>query len=289
MKLDIHDLFDGYEDEALFVPKPEGISSQRIKELTMKKIRKTERKRFSPKLIIIAACVTALAVTAIAAVSSGIRARNVSQSDYNSVTYRMGNSHITYADLGKIITLDIDESKTYYNVYFKAAYLPAQSDSDSRGYLYGYLDQYGINDMESIIESSGLSEQELKEECMTHTAYSDNNGHFYMIDIVNGKKAQRTDFLFNGEAELVSQTKINGLEASYFTVDYTETRTSGFGVRQHLLLFSPEDGYFINIASQGYDFDELTKIAENLEVYVTNIEATRLGANEAYLLDGAMG
>ena len=288
MRIDIHDFFEGYEDNSLLALSSESVNSQRIKELTMKKTN-IKKKHISPKLIVAAACAAILTITAIAAVTSGIRSRDVNQTDYNSVTYNWGTQSITYPDLGKIINLDIDESKTYYHVYFKASYLPAQSDTDSKGYLYGYLDQYGVYDMESIIESSGLSEQQLKEECMNHTAYSDNNGHFYMIDIVNGKRAQRTDFLFNGKADLVKQSEINGLEASYFTVDYTETGISGFGVRQHLLLFSREDGYFINIASQGYDFDELTKIAENLEVYVTNIEATRLGASEAYLLDGAMG
>ena len=43
--------------------------------------------------------------------------------------------------------------------------------------------------------------------------------------------------------------------------------------RNYLLLFSEEHGYLIKIASSQYGFDELEKIAENLEVEVLDTAA----------------
>jgi len=67
MKRRISDLMDGFPVEGYELPNSTPLSSQRIKELTMRKINQTPKRRILPRILVIAAVVAALSTTAFAA------------------------------------------------------------------------------------------------------------------------------------------------------------------------------------------------------------------------------
>lgn len=68
MKRNISDILDGYRDDSVELECGAALSSRRIKELTMNKVKKTHRvRRFGTRLLLAAAIISMLAVTAFAA------------------------------------------------------------------------------------------------------------------------------------------------------------------------------------------------------------------------------
>lgn len=68
MKRTVSDLLDGYRDNTVELELSAPLSSQRIKELTMSKVKKTHKvRRFGVRLLVVAAVISALTMTAFAA------------------------------------------------------------------------------------------------------------------------------------------------------------------------------------------------------------------------------
>lgn len=67
MKRKISDLMDGFPVDGVELEHGTPLSSQRIKELTMKKVKKAPRRRILPRILVVAAILTALTTTVFAA------------------------------------------------------------------------------------------------------------------------------------------------------------------------------------------------------------------------------
>lgn len=279
MEYRISDLLDGMEDDCTRFSEGPAVSTERIREMTMKKINRTSvsqnadtpRRRLRHAWL--AAAAAAVLVTSVAAVtiSRRLQFRDVPPDETMSCTTADGVSRV-WPDAHRVVTAEV-ESERARDVCFQAGYLPVDRSEVEFAGTYDqrldYLAEQNGKDPEFLLKEAGMTGDEAKQ-WYTVMCHAGENS-FFRIDLLNGAQMDGTDLLLDGEVTDVREGEINGMEAHYLTVEKKFAAGNGYSTN-HILLYSGELVCMADICGK-YGFDELEKIAEGLTLKETGLKA----------------
>ncbi len=285
MKYKISDLMGHVEDVEPYPDKgydiPE-ISTEIIKEKTMKKINKNGKKRRIGlrQALLVAAVVSALAVTAAAVAASRV---NVQKLEADKV-FDDGYYEYTASAGESVINIDTQEGGKV--VCCRPGWVPEDAKcldlnmGKFSGNISYYSEQTGMS-RDEVLEAAGMTEEEAKTWYTTFWNEPTGNnlsdgtvgsGRFFRVDIHSGASLSGKDLIMQGDTTLVREGEYNGMAASYLTEKATGKRARSMGDMNYILLYSEELNCLINVMGR-MGFDELEKIAEGLELKQTGLEA----------------
>ena len=285
MKVNIQDLFDGWEEEYLPLDGEADLSAIRAK--TMRKIRQSGNRKHPLRLALIAAAAVLLLAGVTAAVYYGMNIEEVEPEAVKAAddSEIVGDEDLYFLGANHELTFDITGSGNI--VGFRAAYLPFENGSIHTGVLHilieqnrEELEQRGID-----IGSMELPDLENVYTSFENTAEADGEEHFYIIRTYYSNVLHDAVFTLNGEITIVKRENIGSFEAVFFTQDRSKTVTAvkdgkeiyGYAnepVINMVLLFDKEHECLLHIcADAGTDMEELEKIAAGIEIVETEIPA----------------
>lgn len=291
MEYRISDLLDGMEDDCPQFSEGPAVSTERIREMTMKKINRTSvsqnadtpRRRLRHAWLVAAAA--AVLVTSVAAVTiSRLHFRDVPPDEGLSYTTADGVSH-AYPDAHRVVTADAG-AEGARDVCFQAGYLPVDESELEFVSTYNtrlnHLAKRDGKDFEALLKEANMTDDETKQ-WYTSVCYNGDNA-FFRIDLLSGAEMDETKLLLDGEVTDVREGEINGMEAHYMTVEKKFSTGSSY-TTNHIMLYSDELACMADICGQ-YGFDELEKIAEGLTLKETGLEAVDTFAGNYSFLGG---
>lgn len=153
--------------------------------------------------------------------------------------------------------------------------------------------------LDEMLELSGMSAGEAK---AWYTGYSwENENHALLhAGVIDAAGLYQEDLLlgmYGGEARVVAEGSRGRYEMLEIQVDYTEfyrqlAEERGFDppeselIKDYLLLFEPEEQYLIFVGGSAPDFpfETLEKIADNMELKVTDFPTKPLNERQSYII-----
>lgn len=207
-----------------------------------------KKRRILRRSILAAAIVLALVGTVIAVARSQMKTEDVSEEmigfySQNRDFPQGGDVFHEYEDAQLMLTFGIEGE--CHDVQFQAGWLPA--------------------------EPNGLDEDKDGDGWTTYLSCRDGVVCPYEIVVIHGNLLRDAKYVFNGTTEIVKEDEWEGYDRMEITVDYTGTQYEGWvqdSTMHYLLLFSTENHYLVKIAGTS-DYETLEKIAENLDIRVS--------------------
>lgn len=294
MKILISDLLDGYEENELSLPAASRVTNAAITRRTMKKL-DAQRRHRPAALVLIAAALIALFCGASAVVH--IVTLNKTTPREETVVIGARNDDGTFTP--EAITVKAPDGTTSARfdgaaavdnpmlVGFRAGWLP---DSVGEPFISSLRDQMNWDNI-TIPEGSSLTEGDLVSIDIYHAsrvseAYeraSPQSGRSYSINAYSATSVADADVILLGSnAETVKTGIIGQFQATWVSMHYDSGEVS----LNALLLFDEASGGAVTI-SGGLQFEVYEKIAENLELIVTDIPAVDTG--RTFQFSGALG
>lgn len=244
MRIDIHDMFDGYIDNSGIDidTETENIDMQRIKRMTMDRVNAEQKRgglRKPVKIAIAAAVIAVLLTGAVSAAVLGIASfrSNLGETEYEWTTYE-GESDSSSYDVGFEITL------------------PAHKDVN---HLIGFTADY-IPDIPGPLETADYTLSGGVYHQITHDSADLKDK--ITIQICQPCPVERY-YILMGTTEAVKEGEINGRQAQYLTVEAIPEL--GGEERNAIILTDEPTGAVVVIAGT-FDFDELERVAEGIDV-----------------------
>jgi len=285
MKYRISDLMEHMEDMETY-PNQEaydisGISTERIKEKTMEKIKQNKKKRrirFRQALLV-AAVVSALAVTA-TAVAHRVNVRKLEAGEILTSDF---GQHIA-SDGESLIKIDTQTGGKV--VCCRPGWVPEDAKcldmklAKFTSHLSYYADKTGM-DRDEVLKTAGLTEEEAENWYTsfwnepTGNELSDGtkgSGRFFRVDLYSGATLSGKDLIMEGDTKIVREGELKGMTAYYLTEKASGVRARTLGDMNYILLYSEKMNCLIDVMGQ-MDFDELEKIATGLELKQTGLDA----------------
>lgn len=209
-------------------------------------------------------------------------------------------SEVDFSDIAMYLSFDVADSGKQHLI--KAGWLPELED-DADGVLdynqsfYNYLsfqteflqpsDIYAL-DVGELLEISGLTEDEAQNVWFTEIQIQTSDAYPYRIEIFDNFELYGRDLIqgaYGAEALSVEEGELNGLQLIKACIDYSNLydKTSFDEdtwalieksiIKNYIYLFDNECEYMICVSGTS-DMETLEKIAENIEVYETDLERT---------------
>ena len=207
-------------------------------------------------------------------------------------------SEVDFSDIAMYLSFDVADSGKQHLI--KAGWLPELEDDaddvlDYNQSFYNYLsfqteflqpsDIYAL-DVGELVEISGLTEDEAQNVWFTEIQIQTSDAYPYRIEIFDNFELYGRDLIqgaYGAEALSVEEGKLNGLQMIKACIDYSNLYDkSNFDeetwalieksiIKNYIYLFDNECEYMICVSGTS-DMETLEKIAENVEVFETDLE-----------------
>lgn len=301
MKIRISDLFDGYEENSVDLTPADWVSVNEIQARTLRKLRGETRRRRPLTMALFAAALVVLLCGASAIVHYVTLGKHEGLELTRTETFRTPEGEIeekefTYSvepGTNTVRIEDVNAGDTPTWVGVRADWLPDGTGEPFLTTLKSQLEYCA----DPGLETTAMTEDELdsiylylgskvtEEYWLPGTL----GNHYYAIYVFSAVTVEDTDFLLtSGDAKIVKEDSIGQFQATWITIrrDVSEAEAADYEDMQYLLLFDEATSSLICIAG-GLDFSVYEKIAENLELVVTDIPASKPDLSFQYM--GALG
>lgn len=285
MKVNIQELFDGWEEEELQLDSDADLSAIRAK--TMRKIKQSGKRKYPLRLALIAAAAVLLLAGATAAVYYGMNIEEVEPTAVKAAddSEIVGDEDLYFLGANHELSFDVTGSGNI--VGFRANYLPFENGNIHTGDLRKLIEQ---NKEELAQSGVDIANMELPDLENVYTSYENiakagGKDHFYCIRTFYSNVLHDASFTLNGEITIMKRENIGSFEAIFFMQDRSKTVTAvkdgeeiyGYAnepVMNMALLFDKEhECLFYIYADTTIDMEELEKIADGIEVVDAGIPA----------------
>ena len=285
MKVNIQELFDGWEEEDLPLDSDADLSAIRAK--TMRKIKQSGKRKHPLRLALIAAAAVLLLAGVTAAVYNGMNIEEVEPEVVKAVddSEIVGDEDLYLIGSNHELTFNVTGSGNI--VGFRAAYLPFDNGSIHTGDLRKLIERNKEELEQRGVDIGSVELPDLENVYMSfeNTVEAGGENHFYIIRTFYSDVLHDAAFTLNGEITIVKRENLGSFEAVFFTQDRSKTVTAvkdgeeiyGYAnepVINVALLFDKEHECLLHIcADAGTDMEELEKIAAGIEIVETEIPA----------------
>lgn len=271
------------------------------------------RRHLVRSLLLAAVLILLLAPAAWAAYTHYLDAR-VPESGLQVYTYDDTNTPHEYdlPDVAMVINVDTRDEAT--DIVMRFGWLPegAPDPGEPRyredSSYFGFLDFFKDHDiypgwehrsLEEMLSLAGMTEEEAKS---WYGGYSWENEHHALlhVSVLDAATLYQEDLLlgmYGGEASIIREGTRGPYELLEVQVDYTEhyrgvEEASGVSVREveflknYLFLYEPEAQYLIFVGGSDLDFsfETLEKIADNLEIRITDFPSYTAHDRQSYII-----
>ena len=206
---------------------------------------------------------------------------------------------VDFSDIAMYLSFDVADSGKQHLI--KAGWLPELGEDAADGFFnmdqsfYDYLsfqtehlqpsDIYAL-DVGELVEISGLTEEEAKSEWFTAIQVQTPDAFPYRIEIFDNFELYGRDLIqgaYGAEALSVEEGELNGKQMIKACIDYSNIYDKSIFddetwalieksiIKNYIYLFDNECEYMICVSGTS-DMETLEKIAENVEVYETDLE-----------------
>lgn len=273
MKLDIHELFDSWEDQDLELTPQENISEDAVLKRTLRKMgRKSHHHIRWRRAVLAAAACLALAASVTALIYRTTRFERV---DGLTITWDGEERHV---NKDTVLTFtpseDTPEQGTIMGVLPNCLpftpYIGSQTLRNSLTHLEGEVDQ-------DLLSQCTLAD-EMLDGAYTFLCAKDDQGIVYNVHVYSSGVVRNKQFMVWGDNVHVEEGTFLGMEATWMTQDLTYTYGTNTSYQVVLYNAAYDCVIYIGVACStgepGYDmigYDMLKPIAESVELVDTGI------------------
>lgn len=267
MKIPITDLMDDCCPEQVIVGK--AVNTDAVKENILARIHAEIKpvRHFRPGVLLVAAALMTLLVGSAVAYERAIYTHSVDDAR------EADRIVVYYDDTGKVVDADVLELP---DAQFAVSYQVDQPQYNVIEYKLGWLPYPAHNTWPKPVSTEGWLDN-------VSDAYIQNDGYYavpdhpyrqldemlYQIQVTGLTDSDAVHY-YSGTPTVVKEDTWEGWNRLEFTIDYTDSTTVFWGRPiNYLILFDPESSVKVQIAGT-MDFETYEKIAENMEVRVTD-------------------
>lgn len=301
MKIRISDLLDGYVDNSVDLAPADWVSADEIQKRTLQKLRGESKRRRPLTMVLLAAALVVLLCGASAIIHYVTLGKSEGIDLTHTMTVRTPEGEQVEEDVSfyaapgtntvRIDAAEAGDAPTWVGI--RAGWVPDGTGEPFATTLKSRLEY----DADPGLETTAMTDEELdsiylylgSKVTSEYWLPGTLGNHYYAIYVYSSVTVEDTEFLVSsGGAEIIKEGSIGQFQATWLSIrlDASGTEAADYGEMHYLILFDEATSSLICIAG-GLDFPVYEKIAENLELVVTDIPASKPELSFQFM--GALG